>query len=1015
MNKLNSICKSSCTSYISNKNQRLVETLFRWIGYNAYHHGCIFILTGITLTLLCGAGVLNYTFIATSIDLWVPTQSKIYSQYETIIDNFGTFGTETSLLIHNNNYENLLTPNNLNILFQLFQYPINNITAQEGGIGYTFDDLCSRKYSNYPYCDSLESNIFAIWYNTPLLWSTQQLINSQIKQSVYQTELVYVLGGITFGNLSNVSTNEITGGTHLLLSWNLKGTSDEDINDAEYKYMELFQDYFGNIGVDKYENDYNMSIDYYTTRSIEDESLRVIEADSIVYIGAIFVMVVYLMFTLGNKCDKINSRPWLAVSTVLVMICALIMGYGLGLAFGYGFNSLVVLIPYILLGVGVDDQIIITESVDREKYPNNDINKGAERIESALVHSGLSITLTSFCSVMAFAVGSVIDVPGIRAFCVFAALCFLANDILQFLIFLPLLIQDEKRKIEGRNSCCFCIQHNQHNRDAFATNTTNTTDSAEDNTNANTQTNTKTKTKPPRTPTFGRTLSGARSRTGHERLENDQEDVDIHARRTDASETKGDDDEVDLLIFEPDGCLAKISMTYLIENRLTRLLSRRLNRVIIICLFVLIFGCSLISFNYLKIESDVGQFLPDDSYILDYRNEYSDAFGSSLRSLFTIIILNQDFSNITVRNNIKMMIADLEDFNDNDESYLVGDVTNWLTDFETYINDTLNSVNDTNVNTIDSITNRDEFYYYLKEFANTSEYGEWYKNIVYDNYKDPNYIKATKFSMIFARPSGLRDLWPLRNKLNKIISSDNNIDGFVYMEDFPYAFFEYNILSMTIKNILFASSGVFIILSLLIDIKVSILIIIIVLIIDFNLFGWMVLWNVSLDSLVFLQLVMAVGLTVDYCVHVAHAIVYVTPKKKKNWNSQNDNYNINERIGLAMKQMGVGVAKGSWTTFLGCVVLIFSQSQGFRTFFYMFSGVIIIALAHGMLLIPSLLAEMPFLFHSDRNEDGKQQNEKQKQREIEIGDVNTNDNDNDKHVQTEVNLGDIIDVKSVPL
>ena len=148
-----------------------------------------------------------------------------------------------------------------------------------------------------------------------------------------------------------------------------------------------------------------------------------------------------------------------------------------------------------------------------------------------------------------------------------------------------------------------------------------------------------------------------------------------------------------------------------------------------------------------------------------------------------------------------------------------------------------------------------------------------------------------------------------------------------------------------------------------------------------DLFGWMVLWNVSLDSLVFIQIVMAgmcvttficiyfemlqrvacrfvvcfgfdvfiVGLTVDYCIHISHALVYAKP---------NDPRDFHERVRLAMTEMGVGVTKGAWTTFIGCFVLIFSTSAAFRTFFYMFSGVIIIALTHGLLLVPSIVSEL---------------------------------------------------------
>ena len=93
-------------------------------------------------------------------------------------------------------------------------------------------------------------------------------------------------------------------------------------------------------------------------------------------------------------------------------------------------------------------------------------------------------------------------------------------------------------------------------------------------------------------------------------------------------------------------------------------------------------------------------------------------------------------------------------------------------------------------------------------------------------------------------------------------------------------------------------------------------------------------------------------MTIDYVIHVTHAIADAQPANKDDYNS---------RIKIAMEEMGVGVAKGAWTTFLGAVALIFSQSAAFRTFFYMFSGIIIVACAHGMLLVPAIMGEIPYL------------------------------------------------------
>ena len=72
-----------------------------------------------------------------------------------------------------------------------------------------------------------------------------------------------------------------------------------------------------------------------------------------------------------------------------------------------------------------------------------------------------------------------------------------------------------------------------------------------------------------------------------------------------------------------------------------------------------------------------------------------------------------------------------------------------------------------------------------------------------------------------------------------------------------------------------------------------------------------------------------------------------------------------------MNQMGASVLKGSFTTFLGVVTLVFGSSQSFRTFFYMFSGIIIIALAHGMILTPALMGEFKFIYSGLHEENYK--------------------------------------------
>ena len=75
-------------------------------------------------------------------------------------------------------------------------------------------------------------------------------------------------------------------------------------------------------------------------------------------------------------------------------------------------------------------------------------NKGEDPIKYnlrvSLAESGTSVTATSMTAVIGFGFGSIIYIPGIRSFCVFALIAFLLVYILQFMLFVPLFITDRK-------------------------------------------------------------------------------------------------------------------------------------------------------------------------------------------------------------------------------------------------------------------------------------------------------------------------------------------------------------------------------------------------------------------------------------------------------------------------------------------------------------------------------------------------------------------------------------------
>nr|CAN68425.1 hypothetical protein VITISV_038862 [Vitis vinifera] len=104
--------------------------------------------------------------------------------------------------------------------------------------------------------------------------------------------------------------------------------------------------------------------------------------------------------------------------------------------------------------VGVDNMCILVHAVKRQSL---DLPLEG-RISNALVEVGPSITLASLSEVLAFAVGSFIPMPACRVFSMFAALAVLLDFLLQVTAFVALIVFDFMRAEDNRIDCFPCIK-----------------------------------------------------------------------------------------------------------------------------------------------------------------------------------------------------------------------------------------------------------------------------------------------------------------------------------------------------------------------------------------------------------------------------------------------------------------------------------------------------------------------------------------------------------------------------
>ena len=164
---------------------------------------------------------------------------------------------------------------------------------------------------------------------------------------------------------------------------------------------------------------------------------------------AVILITTYSFFVLGN-CSPVHMRGVSALIGIGCVLISLLAGYGLAALLGFYMSRMHNVLPFLMLGLGVDDMFVIVNSIDQTPIHLT----ANERFRIGFTHAGPAITITSVTDGLAFFLGSLSTMPALGSFCVSCGICVATLYIAFLTLFSPWFFEDLKRMHNLQGDCC---------------------------------------------------------------------------------------------------------------------------------------------------------------------------------------------------------------------------------------------------------------------------------------------------------------------------------------------------------------------------------------------------------------------------------------------------------------------------------------------------------------------------------------------------------------------------------
>eukprot|EP01060_Flectonema_neradi_P010777 TRINITY_DN17856_c0_g1_i3.p1 TRINITY_DN17856_c0_g1~~TRINITY_DN17856_c0_g1_i3.p1 ORF type:complete len:937 (+),score=137.24 TRINITY_DN17856_c0_g1_i3:1728-4538(+) len=879
---------------ISAKVHKTLEDFFEWLARKVVSYPKTTIALCVLLTLCLVQGIHVYDEELSADKQFAPRDSRSVTEEEWVVSKFGHQTRSVIIYFVAGIGGNILDYDSLSVMMDFHEWMVEQHESTYGGKTVTYETECNIMPASGT-CQQPDSVLSLFGYDRNRLSRStyaSMLNSAEWRQNVPSgSDLSFYMSREVFDNQTgNYVSAEAVKAVYYLQNDKRKvsGIGDED---PEAREWEIDLEELARKTWSGAGNSKHISIYVQAVGAQEKQESDAIAEDVTSLIIGYILTVIFASCVLCRGRYK-YSHSMLGMASVISIAMSTFSAYGLAWLIGIKFNNVVQVLVLILLGIGVDDTFVIMESWWDTVVTNMD-----ERMIQAVRHAGPAITITSVTDFIAFLAGSATVLPALRDFCYYAALGIFFDFAYQCTFFVAIAYFDSKRQESNRADCCCCATVKDD--------------------------------------------SGCIPCLAFENS----------VRTCVSGDQPWRESEEGFISFLVGHTLPKFTVGTLVGKISVTVLT-------MFWLAVGIYGCT-----ELKMDFDKEWFVPDGASMKD-TFEVRDTYFSKNEIPTWMYFGETSYHEIATQEAIHEAARIIA----TGQVALQDTMRSWLSEFTEFVQ-TVSPGNVTMSPNGVLVVQSAFFYPFLLEFTGytptpypnvTAKYISNQLNVLWNPSRDGLLASKIQYQI---KGSCTEDgeksvdcMDDLRSALDPFKDANTNIfHGECFSWSSPFVFWEgFDLMIQEVtRNVSIAVVCVFVLVTILVaSVSMGGIVVFMIGCVDICMLGFMIVVNVDVNSVSVVCIVVAIGLAVDYSVHIGHAFLLV--KAEPDGDCRFTQRQL--RAAYALCKMGPAVVNGALSTFIAIVPLMVAKSYVFTVFFRMFVVIIFFGIYFGVICLPVVLS-----------------------------------------------------------